>query len=320
MADNYLDFEKPIEELENRIQELTQLASMDGKDLSEEVRRLQKKLEQVQKNVYSHLTPWQKTQLARHAQRPYTLDYISLTMESFYELHGDRTYGDDPSMVAGLARLDGKSVVVLGHQKGRNTRENIQRNFGMPAPEGYRKALRVMKLAEKFKIPVITFIDTPGAYPGIGAEERGQGEAIARNLYEMSCLKTPVVVVITGEGGSGGALAIGVGDVIMILEHAVYSVISPESCSSILWRETSKAEDAAKALKMTAQDLKQLGVVDRVIPEPIGGAHRNYEEMGKTLKKELVNVLEELSNVPLDQLIEKRLSRFRAIGSLGSKK
>jgi acetyl-CoA carboxylase carboxyl transferase subunit alpha len=320
MADNYLDFEKPIEELENRIQELTQLASMDGKDLSEEVRRLQKKLEQVQKNVYSHLTPWQKTQLARHAQRPYTLDYISLTMESFYELHGDRTYGDDPSMVAGLARLDGKSVVVLGHQKGRNTRENIQRNFGMPAPEGYRKALRVMKLAEKFKIPVITFIDTPGAYPGIGAEERGQGEAIARNLYEMSCLKTPVVVVITGEGGSGGALAIGVGDVIMILEHAVYSVISPESCSSILWRETSKAEDAAKALKMTAQDLKQLGVVDRVIPEPIGGAHRNYEEMGKTLKKELVHVLEELSNVPLEQLIEKRLSRFRAIGSLGSKK
>ncbi len=236
-------------------------------------------------------------------------------MEEFYELHGDRVYGDDPAIIAGLARLEGTPVAVVGHHKGRNTRENIDRNFGMPVPEGYRKALRIMKLAEKFRMPILTFIDTPGAYPGIGAEERGQGEAIARNLFEMSTLKTPIVVVICGEGGSGGALAIGVGDVTIILEHAVYSVISPESCSSILWRETSKAEDAAKALKMTAQDLEKMGIVDRILPEPLGGAHRNHEEMAETLKATLLEVLEELRKVPPDQLTANRLERFRKIGA-----
>jgi len=315
MANNYLDFEKPILDLENKIEELNQISTIEGRDVSEELRRLRKKLDQLRKNVYSNLTPWQKTLLARHAQRPNILDYVSLMMEEFYELHGDRTYGDDPAIITGLARLEGSPVAVVGHRKGKNTRENIERNFGMPAPEGYRKALRIMKLAEKFKIPVITFIDTPGAYPGIGAEERGQGEAIARNLYEMSCLKTPVVVVVSGEGGSGGALAIGVGDSILILENAVYSVISPESCSSILWRETSRAEDAARALKMTAQDLKELGVVDRILPEPVGGAHRNYEEMGATLKEALLEVLEGLRRIPPEQLVAKRLERFRKIGA-----
>ncbi len=315
MANNYLDFEKPILDLENKIEELNQISTIEGRDVSEELRRLRKKLDQLRKNVYSNLTPWQKTLLARHAQRPNILDYVSLMMEEFYELHGDRTYGDDPAIITGLARLEGSPVAVVGHRKGKNTRENIERNFGMPAPEGYRKALRIMKLAEKFKIPVITFIDTPGAYPGIGAEERGQGEAIARNLYEMSCLKTPVVVVVSGEGGSGGALAIGVGDSILILENAVYSVISPESCSSILWRETSRAEDAARALKMTAQDLKELGVVDRILPEPVGGAHRNYEEMGATLKEALLEVLEDLRRIPPEQLVAKRLERFRKIGA-----
>ncbi|NOY54148.1 MAG: acetyl-CoA carboxylase carboxyltransferase subunit alpha [Deltaproteobacteria bacterium] len=315
MANNYLEFEKPIMELESRMEELRQVSSMEGRDCTDELHRLQKKLHQLQRNVYSNLSPWQKTLLARHARRPNILDYVSLMMEEFYELHGDRTYGDDPAIVAGLARLDGIPVAVVGHHKGRNTRENIDRNFGMPAPEGYRKALRIMRLAEKFKMPIITFIDTPGAYPGIGAEERGQGEAIARNLFEMSNLKTPIVVVVSGEGGSGGALAIGVGDVTIILENAVYSVISPESCSSILWRETSKAEEAAKALKMTAQDLEKMGIVDRILPEPLGGAHRNHEEMAETLKTALLEVLEDLSKMPPEQLTANRLERFRKIGA-----
>jgi acetyl-CoA carboxylase carboxyl transferase subunit alpha len=236
-------------------------------------------------------------------------------MEDFFELHGDRGFGDDPAIVAGIARFQDQSVAVIGHQKGRNTKENIERNFGMPNPEGYRKALRIMKLAEKFHMPVITFIDTPGAYPGMGAEERGQAEAIARNLFEMSRLKTPIVVVISGEGGSGGALAVGVGDRILILENSVYSVISPESCSSILWKETSKAEEAAKALKMTSKDLNKLGVVDRIVQEPLGGAHRDYEEMAEYLKLVLVEVLDELNQVPVEDLVEKRFQRFRSISS-----
>jgi len=315
MPNGDLDFEKPIIELETKIDELKQRSSRDGVDFTDEVSKLQKKVEQLQKNVYSNLTPWQKTQLARHPRRPYILDYVSLLMEDFFELHGDRGFGDDPAIVAGIARFQDQSVAVIGHQKGRNTKENIERNFGMPNPEGYRKALRIMKLAEKFHMPVITFIDTPGAYPGMGAEERGQAEAIARNLFEMSRLKTPIVVVVSGEGGSGGALAVGVGDRILILENSVYSVISPESCSSILWKETSKAEEAAKALKMTSKDLSKLGVVDRIVQEPMGGAHRNYEEMAEYLKLVLVEVLGELNQVPVEDLVEKRFQRFRSISS-----
>jgi acetyl-CoA carboxylase carboxyl transferase subunit alpha len=315
MPNGDLDFEKPIVELETKIEELKQRSSRDGVDFADEVSKLQKKVEQLQKNVYSNLTPWQRTQLARHPRRPYILDYVSLLMEDFFELHGDRGFGDDPAIVAGIARFQDQSVAVIGHQKGRNTKENIERNFGMPNPEGYRKALRIMKLAEKFHMPVITFIDTPGAYPGMGAEERGQAEAIARNLFEMSRLKTPIVVVISGEGGSGGALAVGVGDRILILENSVYSVISPESCSSILWKETSKAEEAAKALKMTSKDLNKLGVVDRIVQEPLGGAHRDYEEMAEYLKLVLVEVLDELNQVPVEDLVEKRFQRFRSISS-----
>jgi len=313
MYKNILDFEKPIVELEARIEELRHRSARNGDDPSDEMRRLRKKLRQLQKNIYSHLSPWQRTQIARHSRRPYALDYISRLADEFYELHGDRTFGDDPAILAGLARFQGEPIVVIGHQQGRNTRENIARNFGMPAPEGYRKALRVMKLAEKFKMPILTLIDTPGAYPGLGAEERGQGEAIARNLYEMSCLKTVIVVVVLGEGGSGGALAIGVGDRILILENAVYSVISPESCSSILWRETSKAEEAASALKLTAQDLKTIGVVDRIIPEPVGGAHRNPEEAAENLKQALVETFLELKTFPVEDLVAKRFERFRSV-------
>lgn len=319
MANNFLDFEKPIIELETRIDEMKQLSSRDGSDATDEIRRMQKKMEQLQRNVYSSLTPWQRTQLARHAKRPYVLDYISLLMEDFYELHGDRLFGDDPAIVAGVACFQKEKVAVIGHQKGRNTRENIERNFGMPNPEGYRKALRIMKLAEKFRMPVITFIDTPGAYPGMGAEERGQGEAIARNLFEMSRLRTPIVVVVSGEGGSGGALAIGVGDRVLILENAVYSVISPESCSSILWKETSRAEEAAKALKMTAEDLKKMGLVDRIIPEPLGSAHRDYKKMGETLGSALAEVLAELKKMPLDELVQARFTRYRSIWSFSEK-
>jgi len=319
MTNNYLDFEKPIIELETRLEEMKQISSRDGADFTDEIRRLQKKIEQLHKHVYSNLTPWQRTQLARHAKRPYVQDYISLLMEDFFELHGDRLFGDDPSMVSGVAHFQQKPVAVIGHQKGRNTRENIERNFGMPNPEGYRKALRIMKLAEKFRMPVITFIDTPGAYPGMGAAERGQAEAIARNLFEMSRLKTPIVVVVSGEGGSGGALAIGVGDRILILENAVYSVISPESCSSILWKETSKAEEAAKALKMTAEDLKKLGLVDRVIPEPLGGAHRDYEKMAENLRSALVEVLDELKKMPIPELVQSRFIRYRSIWPFNEK-
>jgi acetyl-CoA carboxylase carboxyl transferase subunit alpha len=315
MANINLDFEKPIIELENKIEELRQISSRDGLNHVDEIHKLEKKLEQQKKNIYANLTPWQKTQIARHAKRPYPLDYISLLMEDFYELRGDRAFRDDPAIVAGIARFREESVAVIGHQKGRNTRENIERNFGMPNPEGYRKALRVMKLADKFRMPIITFIDTPGAYPGMGAEERGQGEAIARNLYEMFRLKTPVVVVVSGEGGSGGALAIGVGDRILVLENAVYSVISPESCSSILWRETSRAEEAATALKMTAQDLNKLGLVDRIVPEPLGGAHRDHGKMAETLGENLAEILQELKTIPIQELIEKRFDRYRSICS-----
>ena len=314
MANAHLDFEKPVIELEEKIRELAERASRDGADTAEEMRRLEKKLEQVRRSVYGNLTPWQRTLLARHPLRPYTLDYVSRLVEGFYELHGDRRFGDDPAVVAGIGRFRGRPVAVVGHQKGRNTREKIERNFGMPNPEGYRKALRVMRLAAKFGMPVITFIDTPGAYPGMGAEERGQAEAIARNLYEMSRLPTPIVVVISGEGGSGGALAIGVGDRILMFEHAVYSVISPESCSSILWRETSKAEEAARALKITAEDLAGLGVVDAVLPEPPGGAHRDPDAAAQTLARALEAALAELKAAPAEELPERRFARFRSLG------
>ncbi len=318
MTNNYLDFEKPIIDLEAKIAELNQRASQDGHDLSDEIRKLQKKLGHLQKSTYSNLTPWQETLLARHPLRPYTLDYIALLMDDFYELHGDRVFGDNLALVGGLARFQGASVVVLGHQKGRNTRENIERNFGMPGPEGYRKALRLMKMAEKFGVPVLTFIDTPGAHPGLGAEERGQGEAIARNLHAMSRLRVPIVVVVSGEGGSGGALAIGVGDRVLVLEHSVYSVISPESCSSILWRETSRAEEAAKALKITARDMLDMGVADRVVPEPVGGAHRNHKEAAENLRQALVEALAELRAIPVAELVEQRFHRLRSLASYGS--
>ncbi len=318
MSNNYLDFEKPIIDLEAKIEELSQRASHDGHDFSDEIRRLRKKLGHLQKSTYANLTPWQETLLARHARRPYTLDYIALLMDEFYELHGDRLFGDNLALVGGLARFQGTSVVVMGHQKGRSTRENIERNFGMPGPEGYRKALRLMKMAEKFGVPVITFIDTPGAHPGLGAEERGQGEAIARNLHDMSRLRVPIIVVVSGEGGSGGALAIGVGDRVLVLEHSVYSVISPESCSSILWRETSRAEEAAKALKITARDMLGMGVADRIVPEPLGGAHRNHKEAAENLRRVLVEALAELKVIPAEELVEKRFQRLRSLASYGS--
>jgi len=307
-----LDFERPLLELENRINALR--ASGDSKATRDEVGKLQERLLRQQRKVYGGLTPWQRAQLARHPKRPHTLDFFRLLFEDFVELHGDRVFGDDKAIVGGLARFDGDPVVVIGHQKGRDTRENIARNFGMPHPEGYRKALRLMELAGKFGKPILTFIDTPGAYPGLGAEERGQGEAIARNLREMAGLGTPIVCVVTGEGGSGGALAIGVGNRVLMLEHAIYSVISPEGCAAILWGEASKAQEAAELMRVTAPDLLHLGVIDGIVPEPLGGAHRNWEETAENLRGALRVSLRELQSRSAESLVADRYEKFRRMG------
>jgi acetyl-CoA carboxylase carboxyl transferase subunit alpha len=316
----YLEFERPIEELELKIEELKRVSDGKDIDISSEIRKLEKKVKDLRSEIFSSLTPWQKTLLARHPDRPYTLDYLSLMTNDFLELHGDRRFSDDPAIVAGLAQFNNMPVAIVGHQKGRGTKERIYRNFGQPHPEGYRKALRVMKLAEKFKRPVVTFIDTPGAYPGIGAEERGQAEAIAVNLMEMSRLRTPVVSIVIGEGGSGGALGLGVADRIYMLEHSSYSVISPEGCAAILWRKNGELgigdfSKAADALKLTAQDLLHFKIIDGIIPEPHGGAHRNPEEMAKNISEYLMAALEELKTKAAGKLIEERYKRFRKIGS-----
>ncbi len=311
---NFLDFEQPIAELEAKIQELRMVGTDADINLSEEIARLETKCHALIKETFSKLTPWQVTQLARHPLRPHTIDYLSRIFTEFDELHGDRAISAGPSIITGIARLDGQPVVVIGHEKGRKTQEKIERNFGMPYPEDYRKALRIMKLAEKFKLPIITFIDTQGAYPGIGAEERNQSEAIARNLFVMSRLMTPIICVVIGEGGSGGALAIGVGDRILMLQYAVYSVITPEGCASILWRSAEKASVAADAMNLTAQRILQLGLIDGIIPEPLGGAHRDYDAMAAAIKNELLQQLTRLQTYSLPAIVEERYKRIMAYG------
>ncbi len=311
----FLDFEQPIAELESKIEELSNVNDDSAVDISADIARLQKKSLGLTKDIYSKLGAWQISQVARHPQRPYTLDYLNNIFTDFEELHGDRAYGDDPAIVGGLARFDGQSVMVIGHQKGRDTKDKIHRNFGMPRPEGYRKALRLMRMAEKFGIPVMTFIDTPGAYPGIGAEERGQSEAIARNLYVMSELRTPIICTVIGEGGSGGALAIGVGDVTLMLQYSSYSVISPEGCASILWKSADKAPVAAETLGITANRLKALGLIDKIISEPTGGAHRDPDTMMQSLKKALQESMEQMQKHPsLDELLKARYARLMSYG------
>jgi acetyl-CoA carboxylase carboxyl transferase subunit alpha len=307
-----LEFEKPLLELENRIAELR--ASEDSLAARDEIAKLEERLARQQQRIYSGLTAWQRTQIARHPKRPHTLDLVDLLLEDWVELHGDRVFGDDKAIVGGLATFDGEPVVVIGHQKGRDTRENIARNFGMPHPEGYRKALRLMQLAGKFGKPIITLIDTPGAYPGLAAEERGQAEAIARNLREMAGLPTPIVCVVTGEGGSGGALALGVGNRVLMLEYAIYSVISPEGCAAILWGEAAKAPEAAELMRVTAPDLLKLGVIDAIVPEPVGGAHRNWEATAASLRAVLREQLWQLKSKSEAELIEERQEKFRRIG------
>ncbi|MHB1092258.1 acetyl-CoA carboxylase carboxyltransferase subunit alpha [Thiobacillus sp.] len=315
MKTTFLDFEQPIAELEAKIEELRFVQDDSALDISEEIRRLQKKSQTLTKDIYAKLNAWQVSQVARHPQRPYTLDYVQGLFTDFVELHGDRAYADDAAIVGGMARFNGEPVMVIGHQKGRDTKEKIYRNFGMPRPEGYRKALRLMRLAEKFSLPIFTFIDTPGAYPGIGAEERGQSEAIARNLYVMAELKTPIVCTIVGEGGSGGALAIGVGDRMMILRYSTYSVISPEGCASILWKSADKASVAAETLGITADRLKANGLVDRIVEEPLGGAQRDWDAMFQAMRRALTDTLTELRKLPLDTLLDARYQRLRAYGS-----
>jgi len=314
MKTTFLDFEQPVAELENKIDALRFGQEDSAVDLSEEIDRLSAKSRDLTKNIYAKLTPWQIAQVARHPQRPYTLDYIGHMFTDFVELHGDRAFADDRSIIGGMARFNGQACVVIGHQKGRNTKENLLRNFGMPRPEGYRKALRLMKLAEKFRVPVFTFVDTPGAYPGIDAEERGQSEAIGRNLYEMAGLKTPVIVTIIGEGGSGGALAIAVGDAVLMLQYATYSVISPEGCASILWKSAEKAADAAEIMGITAQRLKSLNLIDKIVTEPNGGAHRDHAGMGASLKKALQDSLKQVQALSVDALLETRFERLMAYG------
>ena len=314
MKTSFLDFEQSIADLEAKIEELRFVQDDSAVDISEEIERLEQKSTQLTKDIYGKLSPWQISQVARHPQRPYTLDYISLIFTDFEELHGDRAFADDHAIVGGLARFNGQPVVVIGHQKGRDTKEKIHRNFGMPRPEGYRKALRLMKLAEKFGLPVMTFVDTPGAYPGIDAEERGQSEAIGRNLYVMAELKVPVIVTIIGEGGSGGALAIAVGDVVQMLQYSTYSVISPEGCASILWKSAEKAPEAAETMGITAQRLKTLGLVDRIVNEPMGGAHRDHAAMAQNLKKALQDALKQLSGLSTAELLEARYERLMSYG------
>ncbi len=309
-----LEFEKPIIELESKIQELKEFGEDKNIALNPEVEKLEDKLNKMKKNIYSNLTPWQRVQIARHPDRPYTLDYIRMMATDFVELHGDRLFADDLAMIVGLARLDKIKVLIVGHQKGRDTAENVKRNFGCAHPEGYRKAIRLMQFAEKFRIPIIVLIDTPGAYPGVGAEERGQAQAIASNLKDMVGLKTPIIATVIGEGGSGGALGVGVADKVCILEHAYYSVISPEGCASILWRNSVKAPEAAKALKINGEHLLKFKVVDEIIPEPLGGVHRNPGALAEHLKKTLISMIYELKAFSDDELIEKRYQRYRSIG------
>ncbi len=311
---NFLDFEQPIAELEAKIDELRYVGDDSVVNLNEEIARLKSKSDSLTRSIFSNLSAWQIAQLARHPSRPYTLDYIERLFSGFEELHGDRCYADDAAIVGGLARLEGEPLVVIGQQKGRDTKEKVRRNFGMPRPEGYRKALRLMRMAERFKLPLVTFIDTPGAYPGVGAEERGQSEAIARNLFEMSRLAVPIVNVVIGEGGSGGALAIGVGDRLIMLEYSIYSVISPEGCASILWKSADKAEDAAEAMGVTADRLNSLGLVDEVLREPLGGAHRDADAMAQSLRNALVSNLDELRRHSLDDLLAARYQRFASFG------
>lgn len=312
-----LDFEKPILELERKIEELKKFTSEKKIDLSSEIKKLEERLKTVKKDVFENLTPWQRVQIARHPQRPYTLDYINMTMADFIELHGDRYFADDKAMVGGVAKIDAQKVMVIGHQKGRDTKENLRRNFGSAHPEGYRKALRLMKLAEKFDIPIIVFIDTPGAYPGVGAEERGQAQAIAHNLREMIQIAVPIIVLVIGEGGSGGALGVGIGDKICVLENAYYSVISPEGCAAILWKDRAKTPEAAEALKLTAKDLLELGVIDEVVAEPLGGAHRDPEGTAATVKGTIKRLLKELAELSKKELLETRYKKFRKMGVMG---
>ncbi len=312
MAKVTLEFEKPIAELEQKIEEMRKYAN--NPDIAQEIEKIEKRVNHLQRSVFSGLTRWQKVQLARHPDRPYTLDYIEKMTTDFIELHGDRTFKDDKAIVGGFAKLDTYSVMIIGHQKGRDTKSNLFRNFGMPNPEGYRKALRLMKLAEKFKKPIVTLLDTPGAFPGLEAEERGQAEAIARNLYEMSHLRVPIIVVIIGEGASGGALGIGIGDRILMLENSWYSVISPESCSSILWRSWDYKEQAAEALQLTAPDLKKQGIIDEILPEPLGGAHRDHQKAADILKAQILTELKYLSKFKVEKLIERRIEKFSKMG------
>jgi len=314
MKTTFLEFEQPIAELEAKIEELRFVQDDSALDISEEIERLQKKSQALTRDIYGKLTAWQVAQVARHQQRPYTLDYAGTLFTGFEELHGDRGFADDPAIVGGLARFNGEPCVLIGHQKGRDTKEKIFRNFGMPKPEGYRKALRLMKLAEKFGVPIFTFVDTPGAYPGVGAEERGQSEAIGRNLYEMARLKVPIICTIIGEGGSGGALAIAVGDVVLMLQYSTYSVISPEGCASILWKSADFAAEAAETLGITASRLKALGLIDKIVPEPLGGAHRDYDTMMQGLKKGLLESWRQVRERPLDGLLEQRFEKLIGYG------
>ncbi|MEX8517927.1 MAG: acetyl-CoA carboxylase carboxyltransferase subunit alpha [Leptothrix sp. (in: b-proteobacteria)] len=311
---HFLEFEQPMAELDTKIEELRYVQNESSVDISEEIDRLSKKSLQLAKDIYSTLSPWQVTQIARHPQRPYTLDYVNEVFTDFQELHGDRSFADDQAIVGGLARFNGQACMVLGHQKGRDTKERAARNFGMARPEGYRKALRLMRLAEKFGLPVFTFVDTPGAYPGIGAEERGQSEAIGRNIFEMAQLEVPIITTIIGEGGSGGALAISVADQVLMLQYSVYSVISPEGCASILWKTAERASDAAEALGITAHRLKALGLIDKIINEPVGGAHRDHKQMAAFLKRALNDALRQVSDLKTKELLDRRYDRLRSYG------
>jgi acetyl-CoA carboxylase carboxyl transferase subunit alpha len=309
-----LDFEKPIVDLEKKIHELQNFTKEKHVDLSAEVKKLQGKLEGLKKDIYANLTPWQRVQIARHPQRPYTLDYISMMMTDFIELHGDRAFADDMALIGGLAKIGGVKVLVMGHQKGRDIKENLKRNFGCAHPEGYRKALRLMQMAQDFALPIVVLIDTPGAYPGLGAEERGQAQAIATNLREMISIATPIVATVIGEGGSGGALGVGIADKVCVLENAYYSVISPEGCAAILWKDSARAPDAAEALKLTAKDLLKMGLIDEIAPEPLGGAHREPQIMAQTLKGLILDNLKELSAVKKEDLLKSRYKKFRSMG------
>lgn len=314
----FLDFEKPIAEIRARIESLRRVQAESDVNLSDQITELEKKSSAVANSIFSQLDAWQVTQLARHPMRPFTMDYVNRIFTDFHELHGDRAYSDDKAIVAGLARLNGQGVVIIGHQKGRDTNSKITRNFGMPRPEGYRKAQRIARLAERFSLPVFTFIDTPGAYPGVGAEERGQSEAIASSLYTLVQLKTPVIATVIGEGGSGGALAIGIADRIIMLQYSIYSVISPEGCASILWKDSNRAQDAAKAMGLTTTDLKKEGLIDTVVEEPLGGAHSDYDEMARRLKKQLEQSLEEVSGISVEELLDSRSKKLMSYGKYES--